>query len=433
MLAIHGFAMIATFMTAIMTRRMSTLAALILIPPAFALAAGFGPQLGTFVLDGVRANAATGVMLIFAILYFGLMIDAGLFDPLTRRIVAIAGDDPVRVTIGTAVLALIVSLDGDGSTTYLITVSAMLPLYRRLGMNPHILACIVMLCGGVMNLLPWGGPTARAAVALNVNTNDVFLELIPAMAITGLWVLGVAGHLGRREAKRLALVPTIEDPVADPVSTGITYNAVKPAARLFWFNASLTTALLVLLVSGALPLPVLFMFAFALALAVNYPSLEAQRERLAAHAGNALAVGGMTFAAGTLVGVLSGSGMADAMAAAVTGHMPAAFLAHIAPATGLLSAPFTFVLSNDAFFFGILPFFAKTAAQIGVAPIDMAQASLIGQQVHLLSPLVPSTYLLVGLVGIDFGAHLRFTLPWALGSLLVFFLAALAFNIVPIP
>ena len=56
--------------------------------------------------------------------------------------------DPVRILVGTVVLATIVSLDGDGSTTYMITHAAMLPLYRRLGMNRLIAACVIMLAAG---------------------------------------------------------------------------------------------------------------------------------------------------------------------------------------------------------------------------------------------------------------------------------------------
>ncbi len=81
-------------------------------------------------------------MIIFAILYFGVLIDTGLFDPLVARIIKMVGGDPLKIVMGTAVLSLIVALDGDGTITYLIVVTAFLPLYNRLGMNKLILACI---------------------------------------------------------------------------------------------------------------------------------------------------------------------------------------------------------------------------------------------------------------------------------------------------
>jgi CitMHS family citrate-Mg2+:H+ or citrate-Ca2+:H+ symporter len=181
MLAWLGFGMVTTFMTLIMTRRMSPLVALISVPIVLALLGGFGgAELGTMMLSGLRTLAPTGVMLMFAILYFGLMIDTGLFDPLIRAILRVVHGDPVKIVVGTALLATLVSLDGDGSTTYMITVAAMLPLYRRLQLDPLNLTCVTILASGVMNLTPWGGPLARAASALHVEPADVFVPMLPA-------------------------------------------------------------------------------------------------------------------------------------------------------------------------------------------------------------------------------------------------------------
>ncbi len=161
MLTVLAFAMVATFMALIMTKRLSPLTALILVPIVFGIVAGFAPKLGLMMLDGIKNIAPTGVMLMFAILYFAIMLDAGLFDPFVALILRLVKGDPARIVLGSAVLALLVSLDGDGSTTYMVTTAAMLPLYLKLGIRPIVLACVCMLAGGVMNLLPWGGPTAR--------------------------------------------------------------------------------------------------------------------------------------------------------------------------------------------------------------------------------------------------------------------------------
>jgi CitMHS family citrate-Mg2+:H+ or citrate-Ca2+:H+ symporter len=201
---------------------------------------------------------------------------------------------------------------------------------------------------------------------------------------------------------------------------------------LFWFNLALTVALLIALVTSLLPLAVLFMLAVAIAMVVNFPSLDAQRERLAAHAGNALAVGGLVFAAGIFTGILSGTHMVDAMSATVVASIPSAWGPYMAPITATISVPFTFFISNDAFYFGMLPILADTGSHYGVTAEQIGRAALVGQQVHLLSPLVASTYLLVGFVGVEFGEHQRFTLKWALGSCVVFFLIALLFGAFPL-
>lgn len=438
-LSLIAFAMVATFMTLIMMKRMSALIALILIPTLFAVGAGFSNGLGPMMLAGVRDLAPTGVMLLFAILYFGLMIDAGLFDPLTRLVVRFAQGDPLRITMGSAILGLLVALDGDGTTTYMITISALMPLYRYMKMDIRVMACILIMSVGAMNLLPWGGPTSRAAAALNLDPRELFISMIPAMIPTIGWVLLSAWLLGRAERARLGVQTQEEIPAPGMLDHDVQAPSVNdsdgpPAARrpgLYWFNLLLTAALMGVLIFGDMPLPVLFMVAFAIAAMVNYPSVDAQRERVAAHAPNALATAGLVFAAGIFTGILSGTKMVDAMATTVTSAIPTSMGPYLAPITALLSLPFTFLISNDAFYFGMLPVLAKTGALYGITPEAMARAALVGQQIHLLSPLVASTYLLVGTAGIELGDHQRFTFKWALGACAVFFAASLLFGLFP--
>jgi CitMHS family citrate-Mg2+:H+ or citrate-Ca2+:H+ symporter len=434
-----GFGMVITFMTLIMTRRLSPLVALISVPVLFALLGGFGgAQLGEMMLSGLRTLAPTGVMLMFAILYFGLMIDVGLFDPLIAAILRIVGNDPLKVVVGTALLATFVSLDGDGSTTYMITVAAMLPLYRRLRLDPLSLTCVTILANSVLNLTPWGGPLARVASALHVEPADVFVPLLPAM-VTGIaGVLGLAWLLGRRERQRLghlslSAAATEEASIADSALVPPQSNTdVTRKPRLLAFNALLTLALLVALVLGVLPLPVLFMVAFAIALLVNFPKVADQRERVAAHAKNVIAVVSLIFAAGIFTGILSGTGMLDAMAKSMLEVVPPTLGPYLAPITALASLPFTFFVSNDAFYFGVIPIVAETASGFGISPVEIARASLIGQPVHFLSPLVPSTYLLVGLAGVEFGEHQRYTLKWAVLVCLLMLVASLICGVLPL-
>ena len=436
MLTLLAFAMVATFMTLIMTGRVSALVALILTPVVFGLLAGHGTDLGPMMLEGVKALAPTGVMLAFAILFFGLMTDAGLFDPLVALIVRIVGGNPVKIVVGSAVLGVLVSLDGDGSTTFLICCTAMLPLYRRIGLNPLVLACLLMLACGVTNITPWGGPTARAASALHLEAADIFVPLIPSMLAGVAFILLVAWILGRGEKRRLAALSSSgQVRMPDPEALAedlLDDNDRTERPRLILLNLALTLALLVALVTGLAPLPALFMIATALALILNYPSLAAQKARIAAHAPNILPVIALIFAAGIFTGILNGTGMTQAMAGSVTGVIPPALGPYMAPLTALLSMPFTFFVSNDAFYFGILPILSQAAGSYGIAPVEMARASLTGQAVHLLSPLVPSTYLLVGLVRVELAQHQRFTLAWAVALSLVLLAAGLLTGVIPL-
>ncbi|KAK0366178.1 MULTISPECIES: CitMHS family transporter [Sphingobium] len=407
-LALLGFLMVATFMTLIMTKRMTPLVALIVIPSLFGVIAGQAAGLGDMMIDGIKNLAPTGVMLLFAILFFSTMTDTGLFDPLVARLVKIVHGDPLLILLGTVVLCAIVSLDGDGSTTYIITIAALLPLYKRFDMNRLYLVCLLMVTSGIMNLTPWGGPTARAASALKLDPATLFLPLIPGMIAGLAFLLGLAFWFGIKERRRLGKVQARQS--VAPSDLGVSQYPEARRPHLRWFNGLLVVALLVLLVWGVLPLSVLMMIAFAIAMIVNYPGVAQQKERIAAHAGNVLSVVSLIFAAGIFTGILGGTGMVEAMSKEVVGVIPPALGPYMAPITALLSMPFTFFISNDAFYFGMLPILAEAGAHYGVEPMAIARASLMGQPVHLLSPLVPSTYLLVSLAGVDLADHQRFTL-----------------------
>lgn len=428
MLTFLGFLMIFIFMILIMNKKMTPLTALVIVPVTIALFAGFGPQLGDMMKNGVKEIALTGVMLIFAILYFSLMIDTGLFEPLVNIILKAVGDNPIKTTIGTAVLTALVSLDGDGSSTYLIVVAAMLPLYKKQGMNPLILTCIIMLAGQIMNILPWGGPTARVMSSLKLGHTEIFVPMIPIMAIGILWVIFVAYILGRREKIRIAKHGKF---------TGYNSNDIigeaDPALRrpkLILINLALTVTLLVVMILDIVPLGIAFMIAFCIASIINYPKLKDQQKIISKHAGNALSVAGMIFGAGIFTGILNGSGIMQAMGNSMIEIVPKSWGGYMNIVTALFSIPFTFFLSNDAYYFGILPIIVATGHQLGISPEILGRASLIGQGSHLLSPLVPSTYLLVSLAGVEFSDHLKYTLKWALGSSVIMLLSALILGII---
>lgn len=413
-LALLGFALVATFLAAIMGARVSAVVGLILIPVLVALLGGFGAGIGPMIVAGLKELAPTAAMLVFAILYFGLMIDAGLFNPVVRRVLRAVGRDPVRVTVGTAVLALIVSLDGDGATTIMVTVTAMLPVYRELKMQPLVLAVLIIIANMVINIAPWGGPTARAAAALQLDPADIFVPLLPAIGCGVLGVLALAYVFGRAEKRRLAESASRHGAHASPPSDDVEPEALAGGAMVreqyFWFNLSLTIAVMASVILQLLPLAVIFMIGFAVALMVNYRGVKEQRDALRAHAVNVVNVAVLLFAAAVFTGILSGSGMVTAMARSIVAVIPESLGPHLAVITALLSMPLTFFMSNDAYYFGIVPVLAQTAAQFGVPAVEIARASVLGGPVHGLSPLVAAVYLICGMVNVELGAYQRFGL-----------------------
>lgn len=460
-LVLLGFAMIAVFMVLIMTKKLTPVLALIIVPTVFGLFAGAGLGIGDMVMDSMKSMTSTAALLMFAIIYFGLMIDVGLFDPLVRFILRKLGNDPAKVVLGTALLAAAVSLDGDGSTTFILTTAAMLPIYLRLKMSPVVLTCVAGLANGTMNIVPWGGPTARAASALKIDVNEVFVPMIPSL-IAGLaivlvfaWVLGLqernrlratapeiwevpssaapftadafdggtpAGGRGSAPVSAtggpavggaapvtgVALLERPEEHVDDSAAmAGTALDPNRPTLRpkLQSFNLGLTVAVMGMLIADLVPLPYVFMVGSAIALLVNFPHVKDQAAQIVAHAQSIVAVVSMVMAAAVLTGVLTGTGMVEAMSAWLVQIIPSSMGPLMAVITGVLSIPMTFFMSNDAFYFGVLPVLSETAAHYGISSAEMARASITGQPFHMQSPLVPAILLLVSLAKVDLGDH----------------------------
>jgi citrate-Mg2+:H+ or citrate-Ca2+:H+ symporter, CitMHS family len=421
-LSLLGFITIVFFLLLVMSKRLSVMVALILVPIVFALIGGFGKGIGPMMLDGLIKVAPTGIMIAFAILYFGLMLDVGLFNPMINRILKMVKGDPLKVVVATAVVTILVGLDGDGSSTFMITITAMLPVYKIMGMSKLILAGIVALGAGVMNMIPWGGPLARAMASLNLETAQLFNPLIPVMIAGLLWVLFSAYIMGLKERKRIGEFS--EDYELSIRETAATSTAGP--AKHFWFNLLLTILLIAALVMSWLPSPTLFMIAFAVALVYNFPSPKEQIEQLSSHSHNVAFVTSMIFAAGIFTGILTGTKMIDSMAASMVSIIPDSFSPYLPILVAITSMPLSLVFSADAYYFGILPVLSQTAISFGIDPAEIGRAALLGQMTvgFPLSPLTAATFILLGLVNIELGEHQRFIFKWAFGTTVVMTIAA---------
>jgi CitMHS family citrate-Mg2+:H+ or citrate-Ca2+:H+ symporter len=421
-----GVAAIVVLLALILLRITSVVVALTLVPVAAGLAGGFAGQIGPFAMDGIRSVAPTAALLAFAVIYFGVMNDAGLFEPFIRRIVRLVGSDPLKVVLGTAAVASIAHLDGAGASTFMVTVPAMLPIYARLGMRPLVLTSTTALAAGTMNILPWGGPTSRAAAALQVGASELFAPLIVPTIAGMVAVFGAAWIIGLAERRRV--MKTGGEPLAADVVAAEHAPAERRPRGLWIFNAVLTLVTLIALVVEVLPLPVIFLIACAIALVVNFPDAHVQRDRLTAHGSSAMAMVTTVTAAGVFTGIMTKSGMLTAMAQSMVNLLPASGLQHVPVILAVTSMPLSLAFDPDSFYFGVLPVLAHAAAGAGGVPIEVGRAALLGQMTtgFPVSPLTPATFLLVGLANVDLADHQRRTIPYAFAITLVMAMVSLA-------
>lgn len=324
----------------------------------------------------------SGIMILFAVLYFSLMMNVGLFDPLCTFLIRKAKGDPLKVMMVAVLVASVVTLDGDGTTTILIVTAAFLPLFKKMNMKLSYLAMMIILPCSIGNCLPWGGPLARAASVINVDVNVLFRAFLPVLIVGEIYILVLAYFLGKSERKRLGYIPNskeiiTQEQIEEMCLTITETDKECKRPKLFIFNLVFTVALLVALIMGVASGAQIFLLGTAIVLAVNY-SFKDQRERISANGGDTISVAVIIFAAGCFMGVLNGSGMADALAANLASLIPESLGSHIPILFAVIGAVACWALPVDAYYFGILPVIVPLASEFGISGMQITMASFMG-------------------------------------------------------
>lgn len=395
------------------------------LPIIGALVCGFNlSEITEFIGKGVGSTWQTAILFIFSVTYFGIMNDAGLFDKLVDGLVHKAGKNVTLILVFTSIIAMIGHIDGAAATTYLITIPTMLPIYKKMHIRPTVL---LLLCGaatGIMNLVPWGGPTVRAATTANVDATELWIRMIPMQVFGLVALIGVAVFLGVVETKRLAKLGLTVDECGgeETIGTGTDSSLKRP--NLLWFNLIFTLILIVALVRKWLPTYAVFMVGTIIALAVNYPDPQLQQKRIQAHAPSSIMLTVTLLCAGIFLGIMTQTGMVLEMSTVLINALPESLQRYLHYIVGALGAPLGMVLGPDPYYYGIMPIIGQIVEPFGVTLETVGRAMLIGENVGLsVSPVVPPTFLAIGLAGVELKDHIKFSfLPlWALSIAMMVF------------
>ena len=436
-LALIGFVMVAVLIFCLIKKIVIPPVAFIILPTLAALIAGFDPlAVNKFAASGISKMVSTVSLFVFSISFFSLMNDVGVFDPVINVLKKKAGTSIVLVFLATAAIGIIGHLDGSGATTFIITITAMLPIFKSLKMDKRALMLLVCVAIGVMNVCPWGGPTMRAATVLETDPNNLWHKLLPVqvvmLAITFI-VAFLLSQIEKRRQKKLGLSSDEPVEIAEAEQTE-NKNAIKDLAG--WkkaFNAILVIAVVAALMFTKFNPAYVFMIALALALLVNISSLKDQNRRLKEYGVAAMAMVVTLFAAGIFTGVLSGTGMLNAMAKTVVEVIPENIGRYTHIIVACFAVPLIMCLGTDSFYFGLLPVVVGIASQFGVNPMDVACVLLVAENVGvMISPLSPAAYLGLGLLEIDIGEHIKYSLPWIWGISILSIVACIVLGVAPL-
>lgn len=391
-------------------------------------------EMGDFIASGVSGVHSTAALFIFSVLFFGIMSDVGMFDRIINALMKKVGTNVVGVAVMTCVIAMIGHLDGGGASTFLITIPAMLPVYKRLKMRPTTLLLICVTAMGVMNLLPWGGPTMRSASVLNVDANVLWMQLMPMQGVGILIAFATAFFWGNVEKRRGAGInSTLVVDYGDLEEQTDASNQNSDLARphLFWFNLILTLVVIVALIFLKIPSYCTFMIGCVIALFVNYPGAKLQNKIIKSHSAAGLMMASTILAAGVFLGVLEDSQIMNHMANVLASFIPTSMGRFLPIIIGVLSVPLTLLFCTDSYFYGLLPVLIGVGDAFGVDPSHTAIAMVVCRNcATFISPVVPATFLGVGLAGVEIKDHIKNSFFWIWGVSLVCLLSGLVLGVI---
>lgn len=398
------------------------------VPIIAAVLMGFSlKEVNGFIGNGLKSVSGTLFLMVFAVLYFGILTEAGIFKALIKFIMRFLGNSVLGSMLVTAVLAMASQLSGSGATCALCTLPTMRPVFEKQKIRMPALLLIESIASGVICLMPWAPGINEASSYVGLDVYEVFLFLRPLIIFSIICVLLLCIPVsilekrhgaGMNEAEFAALKQELDQPLELPLGKN---TAV--------FDGVFTLILLAALLAGKVSSNLGFAFGYVLLLMVNYRTAGERGEYLKRHCAQAMNMAFTMLGVAVLVGVNTGTEALNELAALIAGTSNAGILAHLPFILCVLSMLLSITIGgtkNSVILPAIIPI--VTSLNLGFTPVQIMGSifatGVISANLNLFNA---SPYLALSLAGgVEMKEHLKYSLIPIYG----FSLLMLAFMIV---
>lgn len=431
-LAILGYALVIVMMVGLLKNKLTPVVAFTVLPIIFGLLAGFTPlEIGDFVKSGVPSTLSATALALFATAYFAIMTDEGLFDPVVSFLSKKAGGNVTAIMLITVIIAAVSHMDTGMTSTILVTIPAMLPLYRKFKIKPEYLFLLMSQSIGVVNLMPHGGGMIRISSVSGLEISEMFSKIAPIIVCMLVYNLGCAFVFGKMEQRRIAAGTDLAT-YGDAEDKEVVFKDIKLDVR-YWINLGVTILMLGLMFEGSLPGYFVFMFGLSIVLVVNYKTPKDQVAKLKNVAEKAYPIALVMLSSGVLVGVMSGTGMLAEMANVIISLIPNALKNFYAVIVGVVSLPMAFALGADGFYYGLSPLFLEVGTSYGFSALSLCCIMMLARDaLGTITPVSPVTFLAPGLLGKDLSVFIKFCLKYLLLYFAVELVLCILFGVIPL-
>lgn len=407
-----GFLMLAVIVVLLLTNKTSIIPVFGIIPIIAALILGYGlKDIQGFMNDGFKSVLNTIILFSFAVMFFSLLSDVGMFDVIVNRVMKYLGNNVLAVLYVACFVTMISHLDGSGATTALVTIPTMLPIFKKMKIRPACVVFVMSIMSGAMNITPWCASMLRVTSVTGLDAQVLWRYLAPVQAfaiVCGLlFMIPIAAiekknGAGMTDVEFAALKASLDQPAKVSVS--------KP---VLVFDLALTAIMVVGLLLGWFGTAIGFIVAFGLALVVNFKTTKEQGGKIKQYGGPAINMVMTIIAIGVLVGVMNGTGMIEGMTNAILAVLPESLGKHLCFVVSLFVVPINTIIGSDNVYFALTPIMQSLVSTYGVTDLALATSIVVPCALAANVTLIgASPYLALGLADVTMGEHLKYSFKW---------------------